>query len=164
MIWVDKDSAGSRKGHGNKFLSSHFQNFSWGGPPDLSTNIRSSLLQSWVSPDRFDLSLDPCLQDHRKVTLCERCPTYSKFVKTRIHIRVQNCMLNRSRININNTSKTHQIAPFYCQNFHQVGIPLAQPITALLQISSENPLKPSHFTLRNTIENHRISCCCGCTN
>ena len=33
-----------------------------------------------------------------------------------------------------------------------MGIPIAQPITVLLQISSENPLKPSHFTLRNTIE------------
>ena len=33
LLRVGKDSAGSHKGHESKFLSSHFQNFSGGGPP-----------------------------------------------------------------------------------------------------------------------------------
>ena len=33
LLRVGIDSAGSHKGHESKFLSSHFQNFSGGGPP-----------------------------------------------------------------------------------------------------------------------------------
>ena len=49
LLRVGIDSAGSHKGHDSKFLSSHFQRFSGGGPPP---HIRPSLLLIWVSPDR----------------------------------------------------------------------------------------------------------------
>ena len=49
LLWVGKDSAGSDKGPGSKFLSFHFQNFSGGGP---QTPRPPSGLLSWVSPDR----------------------------------------------------------------------------------------------------------------
>ena len=34
LLQIGIDSAGSHKGHESKFLSSHFQRFSEGGPPD----------------------------------------------------------------------------------------------------------------------------------
>ena len=44
LLRVGKDSAGSHKVHESKFLSSHFQIFSGGGPPDPIRPSNISLL------------------------------------------------------------------------------------------------------------------------
>ena len=65
LLQVGKDSAGSHKVHESKFLSSHFQQFSGGGPPDPhQAFIASELGFTWQAPFP-DLSLDPYLEHHR---------------------------------------------------------------------------------------------------
>ena len=66
LLRVGKGSAGSHNVHQSKFLSSHFQRFSGGGPPDThQAFIAPELGFIWHAPFP-DLSLDPCLEHHRK--------------------------------------------------------------------------------------------------
>ena len=62
-LQVGKDSAGSHKGHESKFLSSHFQKISGGGPP---SGLHCSSVGFHLTGPFPDLSLDPCLEHHRK--------------------------------------------------------------------------------------------------